>query len=398
MINPSLDVIEALCAQLDDPQTRYASIQVVGTNGKTSTTRMIEALLRAEGLRTGMTISPAVQSPYERIQIEGTPLSPQEWDDARQAVMRAWDGAHEQDATLPRPSDFEMVTAMALFEFARCVIDVAVVEAGIGGTWDSTCILDPAVVVITSVSLEHTAILGESIEEIALDKAGAIKSGSTVVLSAGVTDGSARRVFEEKARSVGAVVLTGPLSTRDSDHPELRLPIPAHIPLYQLPNIEAALIATEALLGRPLTDSAVRSALETITFPARFEILATTLSGQPLVIYDGAHNPEAALKLAETIVQARRSGLLDQDPLIALGVFRDKDLAGIISALDPVARAYLPLVAPDPKRALPLEDLIDTIAGITERPILDEWDQASPLVVTGTLSLYEIAQKLAYSV
>jgi len=390
-INPSLEVISALCEQLDDPQTRFAAVQVVGTNGKTSTTRVIEALLRAEGLRAAMTTSPALVDEYERIQVDGAPLTPQQWERARNTVEIAWRSASKQNPALPQASDFEIVTAMAFSEFAQRDVEAAVVEAGIGGTWDSTCILNPAVVVITSVSLEHTAILGDSIEAIARDKAGAIKLGSTLVLSAGVVDPEARQIIEARAHEVGAVMLTHPLEALPAE-------LPAHIPTYQYPNIEAALTAAEALLGRALSPDTVPTVLETLTFPGRFEVLRRNSSDRPVVIFDGAHNPEAAQLLADTIIRALERGELGENPLIALGVYADKDLEGIIKALDPIAAGYLAVESPNTQRALSTHDLIETLSQVSEKPLLDTWDGVTPLLITGSLSLYGAAQRLSQSV
>lgn len=386
-LNPSLDVIRALCMERDDPQTRYASIHVVGSNGKTSTTRLIEALLSGEGVRTGMTTSPALVEERERIQVEGRSLSLEEWEDARTRIGIAADRARIENPDLPEPSDFEMVTAMALDAFARHEVDVAVVEAGIGGTWDSTCILNPAVTVITSVSLEHTAILGTTIDAIASDKAGAIKPGSTTVLSDGVTDPQARRIFESKAKEVGAQLLTDPLEEYD-------LEIPSHIPSYQVSNIKAAICATEAILGRRLCEDTVQRILADMVFPGRFEVLCVDTEGKPRVIFDGAHNPEAAYNLAQAIRQARADGRLTDDPVIALGVFQDKDLDAIISHLKPVASAFLPLEPPDNDRGLPRDEVVHRLMALTGVPVIKEWDEVTTLVVTGSLSLYERAQQI----
>jgi len=389
-INPSLDITRALCAGLDDPQTRYASVHVVGSNGKTSTSRLIEALLRQEGLRTGLTTSPALVEERERIRIDGQPLPASEWEDARHAVEAVAQRVRTQNPNLPDPSYFEIITAMALDTFARQEIDVAIVEAGIGGTWDSTCVLSPAVVVITSVSLEHTELLGDTIEAIATDKAGAVKSGSTLVLSDGVTDPVARRIFEKKATRVGAHVLTASLAEYDYE-------IPGHVPAYQIPNIKSAIIATEAILGRLLSPDTVRHVLATFTFPGRFEVLAHDREGNPLVIFDGAHNPEAAYRLADAIRDTIEEGLLVQKPVVALGVFDDKDVESMIEALDSHVAGYVSLQPPDETRALAKEELSQLIGRISQKPILDRWDSVHPLLVTGSLSLYGTAQELARS-
>ena len=401
-INPSLEVISALCRELGEPQTRYASVQVVGSNGKTSTARLIEAFLRVEGIRTGLTTSPALSDERERIQIDGMPLQPDQWEETRQRVESAVHSARAHTASLPQPSDFELVTALAFEAFATSCVDIAVVEAGIGGTWDSTCILNPAVVVITSVSLEHTALLGDTIEAIARDKAGAIKPGSTVVLSDGVTDETARAIMMQTAQERGAVVLTEPMDrSQRAFVANLTAPTPdaqiilGHIPAYQYPNIKSAIIATEAVLGRALARKTVAGVLESMTFPGRFDVLARAEDGTIHVLFDGAHNPEAASRLAEAVSDALRTGRLTEKPVVALGVFDDKDLGGIISALDPIASAFLALRAGDPDRAVAPDTIQEMVASHAQSPGIDRWNGDQPLLVTGSLSLFETAMHFA---
>jgi dihydrofolate synthase/folylpolyglutamate synthase len=362
------------------------SAQVVGSNGKTSTTRLIEALLRGEGHHTALTTSPALIEERERIQIDGIPLTQDEYEKTRRRVQHVARIARAEDPHLPEPSDFELVTAMAFFAFAQQGVDFAVVEAGIGGTWDSTCILDPAVVVATSVSLEHTAILGDTIEEIARDKAGAIKPGSTLVLSDGVTDTATRHIFQTQAKQCCVPVLTRPLTDYD-------ITLSSEIPPYQRSNIRAAIIAAEALLGRTLSREVLCGVLDTITFPGRFEILARDAKGAPHIIFDGAHNPEATIKLVETIQGLLDEGTLPAKPVVALGVFRDKDLAPMIRALDKVASAYLPLEPADTLRALGRDELVTVLKHLSKCPIIDRWDTVLPLLVTGSLSLYVAAHE-----
>jgi len=401
-MNPTLDVIVALCHELDQPQTRYPAVQIVGTNGKTSTARAIEALLRAEGLRTGLTTSPALTCDRGRILIDGTPLPLDEWNHLHLAIMRAADAAAARHPDLPPASEFEAITAMALSTFAEHAVDVAVVETGIGGTWDATCILNPAVVVYTSVSLEHTAILGDTVEAIAHDKAGAIKPGTTVILSDGVTDGTAREIIKNQAERLGVLLLTEPVD------PALRALVgnlttsavtgsivENHIPRYQHPNLKAAITAAEALLGRALTPATVTSVLASLTFPGRFEVLERDAEGNAWILFDGAHNPEAADRLAEAVADALASGLLTQKPLVALGVLNDKDLAGIIHALDGIAAGFLALQAGDATRARDRGDIVSMLGQHATKPIIDTWDGARPLLVTGSLTLYETARQFA---
>jgi dihydrofolate synthase/folylpolyglutamate synthase len=273
---------------------------------------------------------------------------------------------------------------MAFESFARAQVDVAIVEAGIGATWDATSILTPAVVVATSVSLEHTDILGATLTEIAHDKAGAIKPGTTLVLSDGVTDSTARRIFCDAARSVDVFVLTEPLESYEIIYP-------AMWPAFQQPNLRAAIIAVEALLGRPLCNDSIQTTVDELSLPGRFEVLERDRAGLPLIMFDGAHNPEAAARLADAIKSALQTAQLTQKPLIALGVFDDKDSIGIIKQLDCVAQAFLPLEPPDSTRAVSAEALSLLIAQNSSAPIVDSWDGSAPLLITGSLSLYGTA-------
>ena len=180
-IEPTLDRIRALTELLGDPQRAYPVIHITGTNGKTSTARMIETLLRARGLRTGLFTSPHLSSMRERICVDGQPLSAERFADAHDELVPYLDLV---DAGQPvRLSFFEVLTAMAFAVFADAPVDVAVVEVGVGGTWDCTNVADGAVAVVTPISIDHTRYLGSTIPAIATDKAGIIKRGSVAVLA-----------------------------------------------------------------------------------------------------------------------------------------------------------------------------------------------------------------------
>ena len=181
-IEPTLDRIAALVSVLGDPQRSYPVIHVTGTNGKTSTARMIESLLRARGLRTGLFTSPHLSSIRERIAVDGQPVSAEAFVAAYDELAPYLALVDGRQAT--QLSFFEVLTGMAFAMFADVPVDVAVIEVGLGGTWDATNVADGAVAVVTPVSLDHTAYLGGTVEEIATDKAGIIKPGAVAVLCA----------------------------------------------------------------------------------------------------------------------------------------------------------------------------------------------------------------------
>ncbi|HWB22249.1 MAG TPA: Mur ligase family protein [Gaiellaceae bacterium] len=266
--------MQALLTDLGEPQRRYPAVHVVGTNGKTSTTLMTAALLHAEGLHTGAYISPHVRGWAERIQIDG------EHADLEQALERI--APYAEGAT-----QFEVLTAAALAEFAAQNVDVAVVEAGLGGRHDATNVLDAGVVVLTNVSLEHTEVLGATREAIAAEKLAVIAPGATVILG--------EPEWEEAARSAGA----GLVEVRSGS------------------NLGLAVAAAEAFLGRPVDPGAA----EDVRVPGRLE----RRSEQPLEIWDGAHNLAGVGYLLPRLPA--------RDFTIVASILADKDPDSMLAAL-----------------------------------------------------------------
>src|SRR5204863_7507925 len=300
-IVPTLDRIAALAALLGDPQRACPVIHVTGTNGKTSTARMIETLLRARGLRTGLFTSPHLSDIRERIVIDGEPLP-------LEAFLATYDDVAPYVALVDerepvRLSFFEVLTAMAFAAFADAPADVAVVEVGLGGTWDATNIANGAVAVVTPVSIDHTRYLGSTIEEIAGEKAGIIKPGSAAIL--GQQPPAAAEVLLRRAAAVGATVARQDvefgvtwrelavggqaLSIRGlaGEYRDLLLPLFGE---YQAANAACALAAVEAFGGAgpdagALSEELVREAFAAMTSPGRLEVVRRS----PLVIADSAH-------------------------------------------------------------------------------------------------------------
>ena len=299
-----LDRMRRLLTALGSPQERYPAIHVVGTNGKSSTVRMCAALLEAHGLRTGAFLSPHLTSFAERIRVGDADLAP---DAFGAAVQRAAAAAAKVDRTLEpgdRVTQFELVTAAALAELARQEVDVAIVEAGLGGRHDATNVLGAPVVVLTNVGLEHTRWLGPTVGDIAREKLAVVRPDATLVL------GPVDAEVEALARETGArIVRPAPLEALAG---------------YQRTNFSVAAAAARAHLGE-LDPALVAEVAERVTVPGRMQVVAE----RPLTIYDGAHNPSGVAALAAALPEA-----LGGRPLVAVvSILDDKDAAGMLRAL-----------------------------------------------------------------
>ncbi|EMF27484.1 folylpolyglutamate synthase [Streptomyces gancidicus BKS 13-15] len=344
-LEPSVDRITALMDVLGEPQRSYPSIHITGTNGKTSTARMIEALLGAFDLRTGRYTSPHVQSVTERISLDGAPVSAERFVETYQDVkpyVEMVDAAQEY-----RLSFFEVLTGMAYAAFADAPVDVAVVEVGMGGTWDATNVIDAGVAVITPIDLDHTDRLGGTPAEIAGEKAGVIKPQATVVMAQQPVD--AAQVLLKKAVELDATVareglefgvldrqvaVGGQLMTLrglGGEYTEVFLPLHG---AHQAHNAAVALAAVEAFFGvgaqraEPLDIDTVRRAFASVASPGRLEIVRRS----PTVVLDAAHNPAGARAAAAAIGEA-----FDFSRLIGVvGASGDKNVRELLEAFEPV--------------------------------------------------------------
>ena len=371
-IQPSLDRIAALTALLGDPQRAYPVIHITGTNGKTSTARMTETLLRNRGLRTGLFTSPHLSSIRERICVDGEPLSAERFADAYDEVQPY---LALVDESQPAPlSFFEVLTAMAFAVFADAPVDVAVIEVGVGGTWDCTNVADGTVAVVTPISLDHERYLGNTVTAIAGEKAGIIKPGAVAVLAQQPVD--AAEVLLRRVAEVGATVAREGLEfgvTRRElavggqllgihgllgDYDDLFLPL---FGAHQAGNAACALAAVEAFAApAPIAGSVpgpggaeaaaldvelVRSAFAMMSSPGRLEVVRRS----PLVIVDAAHNPAG---MAATV--AALSEAFTFTELVAiLAVSEDKDVPGILDELEPVASELVVTGNSSPRSADP---------------------------------------------
>ena len=417
-IQPSLERVEAVLDLLGNPERSYRVVHVTGTNGKTSTVRMIERLLAATGMRTGRFTSPHLATIRERIALDGEPISEEgfiaAWEDVAPCIRLV--DERSQSAGGPRLSFFEVLTVMALAAFADHPVDVAVVEVGLGGTWDSTNVVPSDVEVITPVGRDHCAWLGDSLEEIAANKAGIIKDGATLVTAAqpaavqaviaaaaaehgvvwrreldpeedpGEPGAGVLRVVDRTPAVGGQMVV---LATAAAVYEDVFVPLHGD---YQARNALLALAAVEAVFGgRALPAKVVEDGFASVTSPGRLEVLRSS----PTVLVDAGHNPHGVSALVGAVEE-----VFDFRHLVAVvGVMADKDAEGILSVLEPVTDAVV-VVPIDSPRAMDVEDLADIarevygadrvvaaedLAGGVERAVSLSEGFDAPLTASGVL-------------
>ncbi|MCZ2523202.1 bifunctional tetrahydrofolate synthase/dihydrofolate synthase [Streptomyces sp. HB2AG] len=344
-LEPSLGRMTALMDILGEPQRAYPAIHITGTNGKTSTARMIEQLLRAFDLRTGRYTSPHVQMVTERISLDGAPIDPERFVETYRDI-EPYVGM--VDASQPhRMSFFEVLTGMAYAAFADAPVDVAVVEVGMGGGWDATNVIDGQVAVVTPVALDHTDRLGQTPGEIAVEKAGIIKEGASVVLAQQPVDAAqallkhavevdatvAREGMEfgvlQREVAVGGQLLT--LRGLGGDYEDVFLPLHGE---HQAHNAAVALAAVESFFGvgrdrsEALDADVVRRAFASASSPGRLEVVRRS----PTVLLDAAHNPAGARAAAAAVSEAFGFTRL----VGVVGTSADKDVRGLLEAFEPV--------------------------------------------------------------
>ncbi len=329
-----LDRMRRLMTALGHPQQDFASIHVVGTNGKSSTTRMIAAILKRHGLRTGAYTSPHLVSFAERIQISERELAPAEFGAAVQRAARA---AELVDHSLPeddRVTQFEALTAAAYSELARGDIEVAVIEAGLGGRYDATNVIPSKVQVLTTVGLEHTRWLGPTISHIAAEKLDVVRERGTLVLGPGLHP-DALAVARHVAAEREAQIVAAP--------PDPGVPVAA-LGSFQRRNFSLAKEAARAFLG-DLDERAVARAAAQTRVPGRLQVVAD----HPLTVLDGAHNPQGMAAVAESLPDLAAG----RRPLVAVvSILDDKDAAAMLRTLLPRCDALICTSSHNP-RALP---------------------------------------------
>jgi dihydrofolate synthase/folylpolyglutamate synthase len=364
-IEPSLARIAALVDLLGSPQRCYPVLHIAGTNGKTSVARMLDALLSGHGLRVGRYTSPHLQWATERISMHGTPISPERYVEAYHDI-EPYVALVDAGSSVPM-SKFEVLTGMAFATFADTPVDAAVVEVGLGGSWDATNVADAAVAAITPVAVDHVNYLGSDIAGIAAEKAGIIKPGSVAVLAQQLPE--VARVLAARSVEVDATVAREGMEfgvlARDIavGGQQLKLQglagvydqvfLPLH-GAHQSRNAALALAAAEVFFGagakRSLDVDAVRDAFATVTGPGRLERVRTA----PSVFLDGAHNPHGARALAAAL----REDFSFSRLVAVVGVMRDKDVRGILAELEPVIDEVVVTVSSS-HRAMDIDDLTE---------------------------------------
>ncbi|OBB13389.1 dihydrofolate synthase [Mycolicibacterium setense] len=428
-LDPSTARIAALLELLGSPQRAYPSIHVAGTNGKTSVARIIDALLIALHRRTGRTTSPHLQSAVERISIDGKPITPAQYVNTYTEVEPFVQLVDQQSEAAggPKMSKFEVLTAMAFAAFADAPIDVAVVEVGMGGRWDATNVVNAPVAVITPIGIDHTDYLGDTISAIAGEKAGIITrqpedpvplevDTSTVAVIGKQVPEAMEVLLEEAVRADAAVaredsefavlsrqVAIGgqllELQGLGGVYPDIFLPLHGE---HQAHNAVLALAAVEAFFGagadRQLDVDAVRAGFASVQSPGRMERMRSA----PTVFIDAAHNPAGAAALAQTLQQEFDFRFL----VGVVSVMGDKDVGGILNALEPVFDQIVVTHNGSPRAmevetlaslaeerfgqdrvitAMTLPDAIETATALVEESGEDEGLSGAGMVITGSV-------------
>jgi len=378
IIEPSLDRIKLLLEYLGNPETSYRVIHIAGTNGKTSTSRMIESMLMEAGLTVGLTTSPHLHDVRERIRMQGQPIDLESFIETYEELAPFLDLVDDQLGA--RLSYFEVMTAMAFAAFSDAPVDVAVIEVGLGGSWDATNVVNADVCVITPIDLDHQKYLGDTIEEIAGEKAGIIKENNVVVSA--LQDPIAAQVIQDRATETSSALffagsdfgvaervlaIGGQMISIDGlsgRFDEVVLPLLGE---HQAANAALAVAAVEAFFGagvddRKLNSEIIEQGLGKVTSPGRLEIIRRG----PTVLVDVAHNPHGARSLFNALQTE-----VDFEYLVAIvGMFADKDADQFLSTLQPAIN-HLIVTQTSHERALPVSDLHSIAANYFEADQLD---------------------------
>ena len=359
-----LSRMEALLTELDEPHRRMPTIHIAGTKGKGSTAFMLASIFQAAGLRVGLYVSPHLVDLRERINVDGVDISPEEFTRLLADVARAVGVVRPRFAEYP-PTFFEIMTALGFAYFAKAAVDLAVVEVGLGGRLDATNVLTPLVSVITTVSIDHTLQLGSTLQSIAREKAGVIKTGVPVV--SGPQEPEALTIIQQRTEELGAplwlfgreVEVSGVRATEPLGLEfDLRTPRGCRRGLrlgllgpHQAINAAVAVSAAEWSAERgdlPLPEEAVTRGLFEVRAPGRVEVIP----GKPTVVLDAAHNPASSRALAEAL----RFHFGSRPVVLLFGMAADKDVAGTLREILPLSRALVATTNLSPRSAKP-EDI-----------------------------------------
>lgn len=394
---PGLERISALCEKLGNPQKELRFIHVAGTNGKGSFCSMLDSVLRKAGYKTGLFTSPYIKDFNERMQFCGNNIADEELAEITEYIRPIADRMED------KPTEFELITAIGFEYFKRKQCDIVILEAGMGGRLDSTNIIESSLLsVITGISLDHTAFLGDTVEKIAAEKAGIIKPNGAVLY--GGNSVSAEAVIKAKADEMGADyhfadksslrIVSSDLTGSSFDYLGYRSLRLSLLGLYQPQNAANVISAVEILRskGMNISEEALREGLLSARWPARFEVI----SREPLIIFDGAHNPEGI----DTAVESIKHYFGDTKVAILTGVMRDKDYKYIAKRFSEIsARAFT--VTPANPRALDAAEYARVLEsfGISATPGRSVTDalaaakayarlSGSPLICLGSLYMY----------
>ena len=370
---PRLSATRKALELLGDPHRAFPIVHITGTNGKTSTSRIAESILRAHGLRTGLFTSPDLGYLGDRIVVDGQPIDRDAlvaaWDEVKPFLALADDAMAQQGE--PPLTFFEALTVLAFAVFADAPIDVGVIEVGMGGEWDSTNVADGQVAVLTPVDLDHTQRLGSTIAEIARTKSGIVKPGRSVVSAAQAPEALAEieRAVEltestlslegrdfrvlERAPAVGGQVVD--VQGRAGTYRRLFVPL---LGAHQAQNTAVAIAAVETFLGdgtRPIVGDVLEEGLSLATSPGRLQVAASS----PTVVVDAAHNPHGVTAMVAALAESFRFTRL----VAVLAVLADKDAAGIVRAAAGAVDQFVVTTAPSDRGVDP-DDLAATVVGV----------------------------------
>lgn len=409
---PLLETVIDMLDELDRPDEHFDCIQVAGTNGKTSTTRFTAAILRGEGKCVALYTSPQLVRYEERMEVDGAVVASGEFSHGVSAAASAGRRVNARRAAEGKAAytitPFDLLTVAAMVIFAERRVDVAVLEVGLGGRWDATSATDPVAVAITGIGLDHVRILGDTLEQIAGEKAAVIKPGRLVVLGEGTQDPAVSRVMAERCDECGVKpwrvaheTLCGPegiggvvsFRTRTSRH-EYRVDM--HKPSYQPQNAACAIALAEGYLGCELDASILERNLDGCPIPGRFDVVRT----DPLVLVDACHNPQSCENFVLALNEL--APCVEDRPTLLIAALSDKDVSGIVDVLVPAFPRFM-VTRTSSDRALPVGELAGYVRNklieckrdvdvIGEYPDVSSalkaaTDAAVPIVAAGTITL-----------
>lgn len=410
---PLLETVVDMLDELERPDEHFDCIQVAGTNGKTSTTRFTAAILRGEGLHTALYTSPQLVRYEERMEVDGTVVSAEQFAHGVSVAAEAGRRVNARRAAMGEPAytitPFDLLTVAAMVLFAERCVDVAVLEVGMGGRWDATSATDPVAVAITGIGLDHTRILGDTLAQIAAEKAAVIKPGRFVVLGEGTHEPEVQRVMDERCAACGVTpwvssheVLSEPdgiggavsFSTRTA-RAEYRAEM--HKPAYQPQNAACAIALAEGYVGRALDAAVLERSLDACPIPGRFDVVRA----DPLVLVDACHNPQSCENFVAALDEAEPD--VCRRPALLIAALSDKDVSGIVDVLVPSFPRVM-VTATQSDRALPVLELAKMVReklrllGRDEEDALEVFDSVSdaldwctandaPVIAAGTITL-----------